>query len=585
LYLYGSPNPAARSVLSAIYDGPIDQVNYGYQPVLFDQLPSIENGGAQIARTSVKVGDEIVNADGQVATLDSGVRVRPAGCRDDTCAIEYDGQSALEMDQMVATFILRTDLAWSDGTPLTSADSVYSFQLASDPDTAGSRYLIDRTQAYEAADDQTVQWWGKPGYIDSTYFLNFWSPLPQHLWGQYDTKDLAQMDIVARTPLGWGPYIIDEWIPGEQIHLSKNYGYFRAGENLPKFDTLTFRFISDPNAAITALVDGSCDLLDPSIPLDGQTGLLLQMQDAGQIKAVFGMTTTMERLDFGVKPAVYDNIYNYAAQADHPNLLADKRTRQAIAMCLDRKKVVDTVLYGLSVIPNTYVPPDHLLYNSQATAYPFDIGAGNTLLDQIGWKDLDNDPSTPRQAQNIDGIQTGTPLVLEYLTTTAVQRRQVSEILTQSLAQCGVGLQPKYVSAPELYAEGPSGQLFGRNFYLAEYAMGSTGQEPTCEWFSTSQIPTEDNHWLGVNVSGYSNPDYDAACQQARQSLSNEPSYQQGYQTTQAIFAEDLPSVPLYMRLKVAAARSDFCNFSLDPTTTSELWSLETLDYGDNCGT
>ena len=84
------------------------------------------------------------------------------------------------MDQMQVTFSMLPGLSWSDGTPLTAEDSVYAYQVASDPSTAGSKYLVDRTQSYEAVDATTIQWWGKPGYIDPTYFLNFWPPLPEH---------------------------------------------------------------------------------------------------------------------------------------------------------------------------------------------------------------------------------------------------------------------------------------------------------------------------------------------------------------------------------------------------------------------
>ena len=52
----------------------------------------------------------------------------------------------------------------------------------------------------------------------------------------------------------------------------------------------------------------------------------------------------------------------------------------------------------------------------------------------------------------------------------------------------------------------------------------------------------------------------------------------------QTIFANDLPSVPLYMRIKVAATRRDMCNFTLDAFAVNDLWNLEELDYGPSCG-
>ena len=95
--------------------------------------------------------------------------------------------------------------------------------------------------------------------------------------------------------------------------------------------------------------------------------------------------------------------------------------------------------------------------------------------------------------------------------------------------------------------------------------------------------PTSANRWVGVNISGYSNTTFDAACQAAQQSLPDEAAYTAAYRDTQTIFAEDLPAIPLYWRLRVAATRPDFCNFQLDPTATSALWNIEAFDYGEMC--
>ena len=81
LYPYGGPNTAARSVLAAVYDGPIDMVGYEYQPVILSQLPSIENGDAQIVPTTVQPGGQAVDAEGNLVLLERGKKVRPAGCR------------------------------------------------------------------------------------------------------------------------------------------------------------------------------------------------------------------------------------------------------------------------------------------------------------------------------------------------------------------------------------------------------------------------------------------------------------------------------------------------------------------------
>jgi peptide/nickel transport system substrate-binding protein len=581
LFPINNPSSAARSVLAALYDGPIDTNSYGYQPVILQGLPSIDNGDAQLFLISVYVGDEVIDADDRPATLAPGVKVRPAGCRDGSCVITYDGKSELQMDQMQVTFRLLPGLNWSDGEPLTADDSVYAFNLAADPDWPGSNYLYERTQSYEAADEQTVQWWGKPGFVDPTYLANFWFPLPEHAWGDTPVDALLDSADIVRAPLGWGPYVIQEWADGDHITLVKNPRYFRAGEGLPVFDLLTFRFVPDPETAISNLIAGTCDILDPSVDLDGQVGLLRSMDEQGQLRALITPTPVMEQLALGIRPAAYDNGYNPGL--DRPDFFGDARVRRAVAMCIDRQQAVDVVLHGLSSVPASFVPEAFPLFDSTVPAYSFDPAAANALLQQTGWLDSDQDPATPRRASGVSNVPAGTPFEVTYTTTSAIQRQQVSSILVASLAQCGIRVEVQYVGQETLYAQGPAGLLFGRSYHMVEFAMGSSGSEPHCEWYSSSEVPNAANRWIGTNVSGYNSPVFDSACRAARQSLPDEDSYAQAYRQAQSVFAQDLPVIPLYWRVKAAAARSDICSFSLDPTAASALWNIENIDAGPGC--
>ncbi|HEX9389246.1 MAG TPA: ABC transporter substrate-binding protein [Anaerolineales bacterium] len=580
LYPYGNLNSAARSVLSAVYDGPMDVTDYGYEPIILEKIPSLEDGDAQISPVSVNAGSQVVDSSGNVVLLSTGTKVRPSGCRSDACAISYDGSSTLQMDQLVVTFTMLKGLMWSDGAPLSASDSIYSFGLAKSEATPGSKFLVDRTATYEAADDQAIQWWGIPGFIDPDYYTNFWMPLPEHAWSEFQPADLVKVDVSSKLPLGWGPYIIDKWEAGKSLHFIKNLNYFRADSGLPKFDELTFLIFPDADAAMSALVDGTCDVLDPSTRLDGQVGLLQQMQIDNQARFLTAQTNVIEWLGFGITPASYDD--GFDVKKDRPDFFGDKRTRQAIALCLDRQKVVDTVLFGLSQVPDSYVPSDHPLHNANVQTYEYNPASGNQILEQVGWLDKDNNSSTPRLAQNVTNVPIDTPLVLNYYTTSATQRHQVAEIFTQSLAECGIGLNVIYSSASDFYAQGPIGPLFSRQFDLAEYAIGVNSLEPQCNWFTSSQIPNDSNHWVGTNVSGYKNANFDVACQKTLQSVSTDPEYA-SHQEAQALFAADIPAIPLYLRLKVAATRPDFCGFTLDPSSSSALADIETFDYGDSC--
>jgi peptide/nickel transport system substrate-binding protein len=374
--------------------------------------------------------------------------------------------------------------------------------------------------------------------------------------------------------------MVEEWDAGDHIKLTKNPYYFRAADGFPKFDELFFRFTPDPDVALSELVAGRCDILDPSINLDNHAGLLKEMQTAGQANSFFTTGMNIEWLGLGLVPASYDN--GYDIQKDRQDIFADQHTRQGIAYCLDRQSVVDNVLFGLTTVPTTYIPVDHPLFDPNIEAVPYDPQVGMSLLKLAGWQDLDKDPSTPLQAVNVDNVAYNTRLELNYYTTTATQRRQVVDILEKSLANCGIGLKVQYFSQNDLYASGPNGLLFGRNFDLAEYALGVNSIEPPCGWFTTAEIPSEANLWSGTNLSGYSSADYDAACLAAGKALSGDQDYIDSNKQTENIFSSDLPAIPLYFRLKIAATRPDICNFDLDPTA-NPLWNVEAIARGDQC--
>jgi len=183
LYVNGGSMLASSQVWQAIYDGPIDNRSYDYQAIILEKLPSLADGDAVLQAVEVAPGDPIVDAGNNPAALEAGVVYRPSGCQAEDCALTYaEGDGNVTVDQMVVTFKMLPGLLWSDGTPMTAADSVYHWELDADPDTPQSKFLIERSAAYEALDDVTIQWSGLPGYIDSTYFVNFYQPLPQHVW-------------------------------------------------------------------------------------------------------------------------------------------------------------------------------------------------------------------------------------------------------------------------------------------------------------------------------------------------------------------------------------------------------------------
>jgi peptide/nickel transport system substrate-binding protein len=583
LYLYGSSSRGMWSILEAIYDGPFDTRNYSAQPVILEKLPSLSGGGAVLQPVEVKAGDMVVDASGNLAALAAGTKVSPSGCTGDACGAAWDGKKTLELDQLTVTYKLKSGIQWSDGQPLTAADSVYSYSVASAPETPVSKGVIDRTVSYKALDDLTVEWVGLPGYVPAQLDTLFFTPLPQHVLSSYKPADLLTADESARMPIGWGPYVIDEWKAGDHISLHKNPAYFRAAEGLPKFDSLVFRFLGDQsNNNEAALEDGECDIIDQTVILDDELRTLVVRSNEGKIKLALGQGPEWEHLDFGIRPSSYDD--GFSIDKDRPDFFSDVRVRQAFAYCINRQNIVDTLFFGRTSVPAGYFPPGHPLFQADLKALPFDQAAGQKLLDQAGWKVSGSlSASNPRQADGSATAPAGTPLVVNYYANDTPLRMQVAQMIQQDLGACGVQVKIQSYNLGDLFAAGPDGLLFGRKFDLTEFAW-QTGDNSPCFLYQTDEIPTAKNNWLGANITGYSNPSYDTACQKAAQARPDQANYASLNQSAESLFAQELPVIPLYFRLKIAATRPDFCGLdALDPTTRSGLWNIEAFDYGAGC--
>ncbi len=569
LYLYDdSVTLAAQHVRQALMDGPIDSRTYDHQPVILERLPSLANGDAVTRAVTVNTGDTVVNDSGDVVALTAGTVVRPSGCTNSACAVTFTG-APLAMDQMAVTFTLKSGLLWSDGQPLTADDSVYSFEVAADPATPGSDHdMVDRTASYTAPDATTAVWVGVPGYRDREYALRFWTPLPRHqleIQLGYSAADLLTASETVTSPLGWGPFRIHEWIAGDHITVVRNPFYWRAGEGMPYLDQITFRFVPAGDEAIARLTAGSAHVATRDVDLESQAQQLLDMEAMGTLNPTFTNGTAWEHVTFGIDPA---------GTYIRPDFFEDVRTRRAIAHCLDRQGAVDAELYGRANVPDAYLPAEHPLYPSGAiSTYAYDPAQGQALLEAVGWRD--DDHNGVREAHAIPGITDGTPLSFTWKSTDAEMRESYMASFREDLAACGITVTLETMPAGDFFADGPAGPVFGRQFDLASFAW-TANADPRCDRYASDEIPSTANGWSGSNVAGFSDAAYDAACQQAREALPGTPAYTVGHQEALRIFSEQLPAIPLFQRLKLAAARPELEGFAPDPTEESELWNVET---------
>jgi peptide/nickel transport system substrate-binding protein len=510
----------------------------------------------------VQAGDRVLAAGGEPVELAPGTTIQNAGGE----RVTFDG-TPIPMQQMVVTFTLRPDLYWSDGTVLTANDSVFSFSLASDPSTPTDKTTVERTAGYHAVGLRTVVWKGIPGFLDQTYFLNFWHPLPLHAWGSLSAAELLNADVSTRQPIGWGPFILQEWAAGDHITVVRNPIYFRTPEGLPRVDQVTFRFISDPTQLAGELLSGRCDMVthDAADPVRAA----LPPSSEGTEREIEELSTRdvrWELLAFGISPS---QSYN------RPDFFEDVRVRQAIALCIDRQAIADQVLGPSGQVLHSYLPPEHPLYAGDTlTTWGHAMTAGQTLLATAGWYDEDGDGV--REAHNIPGIADGTPFQITYHTTSDPLRVQTAQLIQTYLTDCGINASLETLPPETFFAPGPEGILFGRRFDLAQFSWRAVSA-PLCDLFLSSQIPTT-NGWHKPNVAGFLDDEYDTACLAALNAPPDSEAYATGHVAAQHIFSKRLPVLPLFQRVKTTFVHRVVVGLAPDPTQPSELWNIEQFD-------
>lgn len=571
LFWYGRDTVYEDAVLHAIYENDLTTISYGYQAVGLERIPSFLNGDAATRVVPVDTGDKVIDANGDVIILELGDRI-----------IDSDGQlrtyegSTLLMNQMVVDFKMK-QRAWSDGQPVTAADSVYSFHLAARPDTPGDKFLVDRTATYQATGNLQVRWTGIPGFMDDTFQSNFYHPLPRHTWLDLSLAELPTADVSSRFPLGDGPFTIVDWKPGESIYLQPNPYYYRSSNQYPRLDAITFRFIPDMNQRISQLLAGDCHVLTHDDLDSDLIPFFLEAEEEGLLHAFIHPDSLGWEIIFGINS--WDE---YGDGIGRPDWFEDTRVRQATAMCIDRQQIVDKLYDGQTTVSSGYVPATHPLSAQDGAHWSYDLGAANRLLDEVGYLD-----------SNADGIRedpdTGTDFRVSLNIGSERKEYQIAEMIEQYLQDCGIEIFIERGSDQNQSSALETDKLFGRRFDLA-LTLSKVTQIPQCDRFQSHQIsgePGEINQytgepfigWGGLNHSGWSNPTFDAICSSALTALPGSPEQKSNHQQAQRIFSEELPLIPLMLEPKITLANPQVLHISNDPSQDSELWNLFALEF------
>lgn len=255
-------------------------------------------------------------------------------------------------DQLTWTFRLRPDVTFHDGSPFTADDVVFSYRRIIDEE-------LSNVDKFSAVADVTAP-------DPMTVVIRLDRPTPNLLTNLGGFKGMAivsrqnvESGQIASNPVGTGPFAFTGQKSGDSITLTANNNYWAGA---PKVPGVTFRFISEPSTALSALQAGEVDWTD-SVPT--QRVAQLESDDS---------------LHLAVTPS---NDYWYLALNEAKPPWNDVRVRQAIAYGIDRDAIVQATSYGTAALNQLAIPQGNPWFSPYDT-YSYDLDKAKSLLDEAG---------------------------------------------------------------------------------------------------------------------------------------------------------------------------------------------------------
>lgn len=415
--------------------------------------------------------------------------------------VENGGVAA---DLKSITWKLKPDLKWSDGTPVTADDAIFTWKYCTAPDggCAQAAYYEGVTSV-EAVDPQTIKIsFAEPKPYPYSAFVGAQSPVLQAAQFKDCMGAKAPECTSANfSPIGTGPFVVKEFKPNDVISFEANPNYRDPAK--PAFATAILKGGGDAASAARAVLETG--EFDYAWNMQVEPEILATMVAAGKGKLVTSFGTQVERIDlnhFAVDASHGDKRSTKDA-GPHP-ALTDPAVAKALSLAIDRD-IIDEAGYGEAGQPTCNILPAPDIYKSTNVDWCLkqDVEAANKLLDDAGW------------AMGSDGIRAkdGYKLSFLYQTSTNSVRQATQALVKDMWAQIGVQVELRNIAANVFFGGDPASpdtfQKFMADVQMYTNNFDGTDPEKYMAGWMCDKIPGPENGWQGENVVRYCNPEYD----------------------------------------------------------------------------
>jgi len=446
--------------------------------------------------------------------------------------LENGGISA---DGKSITYHLRHNVKWQDGVPFTSRDVQFTFQAIMNPNTlVSTRHGYDLVDRVDTPDRYTAIFRLKRPFAPAvhTFFAHSDAPmmvLPAHLLARY--ADLNRIPFNSQ-PIGTGPFKVVRWLRGDQIEYAPNDAYFLGK---PKLRRIVLHFVADENTIVSEMRAHDLDWFYQATP-----------RAYVQLRGIPGVTNVLVSFNTADSLMINTTVAPWS----------DARLRHALALAIDKPKLVQDFTYGTAIPATEDIPSFMWAYNPHAGTTVRDLPAAKALLDGAGWH------------AGPDGIRTknGQRLSLQIAyRTESVTDRGRGVLMVSLFREAGIDASLKGYTTALLY--GPVGTgILASGKYQGGLLTWFGGIDPD----DSSQLLCSERPPKGYNWTRYCNPEMDAA-QHLALTHYDRPTRKRAYDTIQDLLARDNPYVYIWWQRQIESINDDLKGFR--PNGIIEDWN------------
>ena len=473
------------------------------------------------------------------------------------------------------TWNLQEGVVWSDGTPFTSDDVVFTYEYCIDELTGctGDAYTAPDVTSVEAIDEYTVVvTFAEPAPYPFKPFVGYTAPIIQRAQFQDCVGEgSAACSEQNFAPIGTGPYKVVELRPEDTVVYEINENYRDYADGKPAFANVTIKGGGDAEAAARSVLEiGEADY---AWNLQVAPEILAPMEAAGNGEVVVSFTNSPEHINLNWT----NNRVDGDARSDyldgtnpHPILFDNGELARALSLAIDRDLLVQ-VGYG----PNGR--PTCNMWNVGTAAstntdwcLTRDVDAANAILDDLGYVDTDGD--------GVRETDDGLPLEFDYATSTNAVRQSNQEIIKANWEEIGVSVNMKNEDA-SLFFDGTNAQgLSIWHFFndMEMFTSGASNPNPGdyLSGYICSEIPTLENAWGGGNFPRMCVEEFDDLIDQIAATPLDDPARAELAIQANDILIDRGAIIPLILRGSVSAFGNRVGNTGPLNGWDSEYWNI-----------